>query len=107
MTQALEDYRPYFIVVTFSFLAAAFYMTYRPRPAASGEVEDCCAPAAVSGRRFNMMMMNKLMLWAVTAMAIVFLFFPQAVTGLFASGNEFTADMDQTVIKVVGMTCPG
>ena len=40
-------------------------------------------------------------------MAIVFLFFPQAITGLFASSHEITADMDQTVIKVVGMTCPG
>ena len=107
MTAALEEYRPYFIVVTFSFLAAAFYMTYRRRPATDGDVEDCCAPAVVSGRRFNMMAMNKIMLWCVTVMAVVFLFFPQAVTGLFASGNEFTADMDQTVIKVVGMTCPG
>jgi hypothetical protein len=106
MTAALEAYRPYFIVVTFSFLAAAFYMTYRPRPA-GGAVEDCCAPATDGGRRFNMMTMNKIMLWAVTAMAVVFLFFPQAITGLFASGTEITADMDQSVIKVVGMTCPG
>jgi hypothetical protein len=51
--------------------------------------------------------MNKIMLWAVTVMAVVFLFFPQAITGLFASGTEITADMDRTVIKVVGMTCPG
>jgi hypothetical protein len=107
MTAALEEYRPYFIVVTFSFLAAAFYMTYRPRSAMADGVEDCCAPAATSGRRFNMMTMNKIMLWAVTAMAVVFLFFPQAITGLFASGTEITADMDQTVIKVIGMTCPG
>lgn len=105
MTQALQEYRPYFIVVTFSFLAAAFYMTYRPRKAGA-EVEDCCAPAPV-GRRFNMMTMNKIMLWGVTAMAVVFLFFPQVITGMFASGNEITADMDQNVIKVIGMTCPG
>ena len=105
MTAALEEYRPYFIVVTFSFLAAAFYMTYRPRKAGA-EVEDCCAPAP-SGRRFDMMTMNKIMLWGVTAMAVVFLFFPQVITGLFASSNEITADMDQSVIKVIGMTCPG
>ncbi len=104
MTQALEEYRPYFIVVTFSFLAAAFYMTYRPRKAGA-EVEDCCAPTP--GRRFNMMTMNKIMLWGVTAMAVVFLFFPQVITGLFAAGNEITADMEQSVIKVIGMTCPG
>ena len=107
MTQALEEYRPYFMVVTFGFLGAAFYLSYRPRPAANGAVEDCCAPAAVSGRRFNMMTMNRIMLWAVTAMAVVFLFFPQAITGLFASSTEITADMDQSVIKVIGMTCPG
>jgi hypothetical protein len=51
--------------------------------------------------------MNKIMLWGVTAMAVVFLFFPQVITGLFASSNEITADMDQSVIKVIGMTCPG
>lgn len=105
MTQALEEYRPYFIVVTFSFLASAFYLTYRPRPAV-GAVEDCCAPGA-SGRRFDMMLMNKIMLWGVTVMAVVFLFFPQVITGLFASGHEITAEMDQSVIKVIGMTCPG
>jgi hypothetical protein len=64
----LETYRPLFIVVTFGFLAAAFYFTYRPRKgAATGEHAccvakpsekrgDCCAP---SGRRcFSMMAMN-------------------------------------------------
>lgn len=107
MTQALEEYRPYFMVVTFGFLAAAFYLTYRPRRTAAGEVEDCCAPVAEGGRRFNMMTMNKIMLWAVTVMAVVFLFFPQSVMGLFASENEITDDMAQTRIKVIGMTCPG
>lgn len=106
MTQALEEYRPYFMVVTFGFLGAAFYLTYRPRKAGS-EVEDCCAPAADGKRRFNMMTMNKIMLWGVTAMAVVFLFFPQTVMGLFTSNTEMTADMDQSVIKVIGMTCPG
>jgi hypothetical protein len=106
MMQALEEWRPLFMVVTFGFLGFAFYLTYRPRPATGGE--DCCAsPPTGSKRRFNMMAMNKVMLWAVTAMAVVFLFFPQTVTGLFANSGEFTADMDRTVIKVVGMTCPG
>ena len=54
-----------------------------------------------------MMTLNKAMLWAVTVMAVVFLFFPQYVTSLFGSSGEFTADMDRTVIKVIGMTCPG
>ncbi|MFP6763435.1 MAG: mercuric transporter MerT family protein [Planctomycetaceae bacterium] len=106
MTQALEEYRPYFTGVTFGFLAAAFYMTYRPRRATGGEVNDCCTPAP-GGRRFNMMTMNKIMLWAVTVMAVVFLFFPQAITGLLISRGEVTADMDQSVMRVIGMTCPG
>ncbi|MCA9010529.1 MAG: hypothetical protein KDB01_12325, partial [Planctomycetaceae bacterium] len=53
----LEEYRPYFMVITFGFLGAAFYYTYRPKKTAetaSGHGccaaeptggEDCCAPA--------------------------------------------------------------
>ena len=108
MTQALETYRPVFMVVTFVFLGSAFYLTYRPRHAAHGTTEDCCTPAVATGKwRFNMMTMNKIMLWAVTAMAIVFLFFPQYVTGLFAGDTEITADMTRTVLSVEGMTCEG
>ena len=105
---AIEEYRTYMMVVTFSFLGMAFYFTYRPRRAAGGQ-EDCCAPAANSGRRrFNMMTMNKVMLWTVTALAIVFLFFPQFVTGMLASDTgEFTADMNRTTVKVLHMTCYG
>ena len=54
-----------------------------------------------------MMTMNKIMLWAVTAMAIVFLFCPQFVMGLFAGDTEITADMTRTVLSVEGMTCKG
>ena len=108
MIAAIEEYRTYMMVVTFSFLGMAFYFTYRPRRAAAGQ-EDCCAPAANSGpRRFNMMTMNKVMLWSVTALAIVFLFFPQLVTGMLTPDTgEFTADMDRTTVKVMHMTCYG
>ena len=55
-----------------------------------------------------MMALNKAMLWGVTAMAVVFLFFPQFVTGLMApDSGEFTADMNRTVLYVEGMTCLG
>lgn len=48
------------------------------------------------------------MLWAVTLMAVVFLFFPQYVTGLLGSGGEeITADMTRSVIRIEGMTCYG
>ena len=119
MTKALEQYRPMFMVVTFGFLGAAFYFTYRPRGVAAGQpvatglnaspVDDCCVPAA-GGRkwRFNMMTMNKAMLWGVTVLAVAFLFFPQYFTRLFGTGNEqITADMNRLTVKIEGMTCEG
>ena len=44
------------------------------------------------------------MLWTVTVIVIVFLFFPQTVTNLFASSDKITADMQKTVISIEGMT---
>ena len=109
IASALEAYRPLFMVVTFSFLGMAFYFTYRPRHAANA-VADCCSPPAeaTGKRRFNMMAFNKVMLWTVTVMAVVFLFFPQFVTGLIGTGSDkITADMTSTEVKIVGMTCYG
>lgn len=107
MLATIEAYRPILMVVTFSFLGAAFYFTYRPRKAGT-QVEDCCAPAAEGGRRFNMMSINKIMLWGVTAMAVVFLFFPQLMTDLLApESGEFTPGMQRVTLQVEGMTCPG
>lgn len=97
MTTFLEQYRPIFIAVTFGFLGAAFYLTYRPRRGAANESEQRTPTS-------KLMAANKVMLWAVTVVAVVFLFFPQAVSGLFASGDEFTADMQRTVIQIEGMT---
>jgi len=56
-----------------------------------------------------MMAMNKVMLWGVTIMAVVFLSFPSYVGTLFGTGDEntLTNDMNQAVIKVEGMTCEG
>ena len=102
MVATLETYRYPFMAATFGFLGFAFYLTYRPKTSK----EDCCAPAA-SGKKFSMMTVNKIMLWAVTAMAIVFLFFPQVITNMFAGDGEFGKDMTQIVIHVDGMTCPG
>jgi hypothetical protein len=110
---ALEAYRPIFMVVTFGFLGMAFYFTYRPRHARPGSLPmaDCCAtqPAEGTGRRrFSMMAMNKVMLWGVTVLAVVFLFFPQYVTQFLGTGNdEITAAMTRTELKVEGMTCEG
>lgn len=109
IASTLEAYRPLFMVVTFTFLGMAFYLTYRPRRAATA-VADCCSPApeSIGKRRFNMMAINKIMLWAVTLMAVVFLFCPQFVTGLIGGGSDkITADMTRTEVKIVGMTCYG
>ena len=134
IASALEAYRPVFMVVTFGFLGMALYFTYRPRHAVAGQADcclpqaadasavkaesDCCAsqpdagpPAAATPivrRRFSMMVINKLMLWAVTVLAVVFLFFPQYVTGLLGTGNqEITPEMTRSVIRIEGMTCYG
>ncbi len=114
----MEAYRPLFIVVTFGFLAAAFYFTYRPKKATGGdahaccandteESENCCAPA--SKGRFNMMTLNKAMLWVVTVLAAAFLLFPSYVGALFitSDGAAITANMNQAVFKIEGMTCEG
>ncbi len=52
-----------------------------------------------------MMTFNRIMLWTVTVIVIVFLFFPQTVTNLFASRDEPTEDMQWTAITIEeGMT---
>ena len=112
----LEAYRPIFMVVTFGFLGAAFYLTYRPKKSASGqgccateraEEKDCCSTN--NARRFNMMSMNKIMLWGVTVAAFAFLLFPSYVGTLFGTGGQATVteDMHRSVFKIEGMTCDG
>ena len=103
MMTAVERFRPVLVVVTFVFLGGAFYLSYRPRRSTPGRNES--NSATPGGPRSKMMTLNRIMLWVVTAMVIVFLFFPQAFTGLLASNNsEFTADMDRTVLTIEGMT---
>jgi hypothetical protein len=119
IASALEAYRPLFMIVTFGFLGMAFYFTYRPRRAVAAAA-DCCSPREVETEgseppartprrfRFNMMTLNKLMLWGVTALAIVFFFFPQYLGGLIGTGNqEVTANMTRSVLRIEGMTCDG
>jgi copper chaperone CopZ len=111
----LEAYRPFFIAVTFGFLAAAFYFTYRPRNSTAnrdhdccttGEIKDCCSPATKGG--VNMMAVNRVMLWVVTVLAVAFLFFPNYVGVLLGgNGSQVTANMNRTVLTIEGMTCEG
>ena len=91
MTAFVEQYRPLLVVATLGILAGAFYLTYRPRAAAGG--------TAAKISRFN-----KVLLWSVTVVALVCLFFPQSVNRLFDSSDGFTNDMDRIVITIEGMT---
>jgi len=87
------------MVVTFGFLGVAFYLTYRPRPTAASGGATGRAPAA------RMMTLNKNTLWAVTVMAVAFLFGGQYIFQPAAEPTaEITADMTQTVVQIEGMT---
>ena len=101
----LEAYRPLLIVVTFGFLGAAFYLTYRPR---KGEAEHgCCEIEPTSSSR--QMTVNKAMLWGVTAISVAFLFFPSYV-GLLLGNDDRTVVAEgrkQAVLEITGMTCEG
>ncbi len=119
IASVLDSYRPMFAMLTFGFLAAAFYFTYRPRRATVSSdtccIEFCCPASDVPRRRWlNMMTMNKVMLWAVTVLAVVFLLFPNYV-GFILAGNAQNAVatggdnplIRQTTIGVDGMHCEG
>lgn len=114
----LEAIRPLFMVVTFGFLGAAFYFTYRPRKTAAVAGGDCCATEPAAGdnccapagtRRFTMQTMNKVVLWVVTVLAVASLAFPSYVGVLFGDNDAavVTPDMKQAVFKIDGMTCEG
>ncbi len=116
IASTLETYRPLFMGVTFVFLGAAFYYTYRPQKTATGEPaccaseptggDDCCSPSGKS--KFNMMSMNKVMLWGVTVMAVAFLLFPNYVSAIIGgNGKSVTNKMNQAVFRIEGMTCEG
>lgn len=118
IASTLEAYRPFFVVVTFGFLGAAFYFTYRPRKSASAGAHDCCASESTNGEecctwatkgRFSMMSFNKAMLWVVTVLAVAFFFFPSYVGTLLgtSNANAVTSDMNRAVVEVEGMTCEG
>ncbi len=117
----LEAYRPLFIAVTFGFLAAAFYFTYRPRAAATAAGQACCGPGtrletndcrARSGKRpFRMTTVNKVMLWVVALLAVAFLLFPKYV-GFFLAGGNGAVEPNNPLVRttaftVEGMTCQG
>ena len=100
----MSVYRPLFMVVTFGFLGLAFYLTYRPARLGPRSHDNSNATGADRSQRSTLMTLNKVMLWGVTVIVIVFLFFPERMTGLLPSNDVFTADMDRSAIKIEGMT---
>lgn len=66
-----EKFRPLFTGVTFLFLAGAFYLTYRRRPAEACEPGSICATHPTTVSRIN-----RIALWVITAIALIVLTFP-------------------------------
>ena len=67
-----EPYRPILTVVTLAFLAGAFYLAYRKRPAEACEPGSLCATQGVT----RVQKMNRIVLWIVTALVLLILTFP-------------------------------
>lgn len=123
IASALDAYRPLFTTVTFGFLGAAFYFTYRPRKAPTAaadsccspqdtESDSCCSPTGENGR-YGVMAMNKAMLWGATVLAAAFLWFPSYAGLLIGGGSADSADAQhnplvrQTTLAIEGMECEG
>lgn len=125
---AMEAYRPLFTVVTFGFLATAFYFAYRPRKAMRDTAHACCASAPTDDaeaataccarspkRHFSLMAANKLMLWGATALAVAFLLIPSYIGFLFGAGGapagngevNWSVLTNRAVFRIDGMTCEG
>jgi mercuric ion transport protein len=66
-----EPYRPYFAALTLVFLAGAFYLAYRKRPA-----EDCASGSLCATDGDRIRKLNRAVLWVVTVIALVVLTFP-------------------------------
>ena len=103
-----ESVRPYLLVVTAGFLAAAFYLTYRKKPAEKCEEGVC----AVAPKRSQ-----KLALWIATGVVIPLAAFPY-YAGLFwadaasasatvSAGKPGDGDWTVAVFDIEGMTCAG
>ncbi|HEY3348199.1 MAG TPA: mercuric transporter MerT family protein [Thermoanaerobaculia bacterium] len=67
-----ESDRPYFVAVTVVLLAGAFYLTYRPRPAAVCSPGSLCEEAGSD----RISRLNRIVLWVVTVIVLLVLTFP-------------------------------
>jgi mercuric ion transport protein len=67
-----EPYRPILTVVTLMFLAGAFYLAYRKKPAEACEPGSLCATQGVT----RVQKLNRTILWIVTPLVLLILTFP-------------------------------
>lgn len=67
-----EPYRPALTAVTLAFLAGAFYLAYRKRPAEECEPGSLCAIQGVT----RVQKINRIVLWVVSAIVLSILTFP-------------------------------
>ncbi len=94
---SLEKFRPLFMIVTFTFIGIAFYLTYRTKKS-----DECCDINKVKIDRIR-----KIVLWTITAVAVGLLLFPY-VYGTFGKSDsavQMNDDLQKVVITVEGMTC--
>lgn len=113
----LAAFRPYFMGVTFTFLAAAFYFTYRKKPpavqhqhamnCATTNADDCCAVPSRANRT------SKMTLWLVTAIALGAMFYPQIQAWRHSGGRQApaavlvrnTSNTRRITFRIEGMSC--
>jgi mercuric ion transport protein len=97
-------WRPYFLALTFTLLAMAFYFAYRPRTAA-------CVPDSLCERP-GFTRPSRLALWVVAGLVVVLAAFPYYSGALVrAFGGEPKAPLTtntsiaHTVLSIQGMDC--
>jgi mercuric ion transport protein len=99
LVTGLETYRPYMMGVTFIFLGAALFMTYRKR-------EEVCEDGTCKVRRGSKR--SKVTLWIVTALAVFFLAFPYIPWNNISAASVIDSEntnLVKTTIPVKGTTC--
>ena len=99
---ALEPFRPYFMGVTFLFLAYAFYRIYR-KPKA----EECAPGSYCANPKSDKI--NKISLWSVTVLILVLFSVPYiAGYSTSAQNNDILSatDISRVMLDVPGMNCP-
>lgn len=108
---ALEPYRPLLMPLTVLLLGAGFYFTYRPAKSVCDAQGHCSTSSKGGGRRGN-----KALLWAVSALTLGAMFYPQLAQSA-ASGSVpvaavaspprtgKTSNLKTVVFSIGNMTC--